>query len=227
MLEASELELERGGRRLFRGLGLALAPGELLRVAGANGSGKTTLLKILCGLLAPQAGEVLSLAVGEGDQAEEFTPVIEIADPSQLEVAVELGGEQMRQLAEGQPAEVSLLSRPDVIMPAVIRLMPAPYGSGGSGAVQEQDRTTRIKVEDTKGQTLEPGSVAKIRIVLESKDEILWLPPEAVRAFEGRRFVVVRKGDRESRVPIKVGIETDERVEILEGVEEGDLVVGQ
>jgi heme exporter protein A len=58
MLEASDLELERGGRRLFRGLSLALAGGELLRIAGANGSGKTTLLKILCGLLAPEAGEV-------------------------------------------------------------------------------------------------------------------------------------------------------------------------
>jgi heme exporter protein A len=58
VLEASDLELERGGRRLFRGLSLALSAGELLRVAGANGSGKTTLLKILCGLLAPEAGEV-------------------------------------------------------------------------------------------------------------------------------------------------------------------------
>jgi multidrug efflux pump subunit AcrA (membrane-fusion protein) len=178
-------------------------------------------------VIAPQAGEVLALAIGEGDQAEEFSPVIEIADPSKLEIALELGGDQMRQLQEGQPAEVSLLSRPDVIMPSVIRLMPAPYGSGGSGAVQEQDRTTRIKVEDTKGQTLEPGSVAKIRIVLESKKDALWLPPEAVRAFEGRRFVVVRKGDRESRVPVKVGIETEERAEILEGVEEGDVIVGQ
>jgi heme exporter protein A len=58
MLEASDLELERGGRQLFRRLSLALAGGELLRVAGANGSGKTTLLKVLCGLLAPEAGEV-------------------------------------------------------------------------------------------------------------------------------------------------------------------------
>jgi multidrug efflux pump subunit AcrA (membrane-fusion protein) len=178
-------------------------------------------------IIAPQAGEVLSLAVGEGDQAEEFTPVIEIADPSQLEVAVELGGEQMRQLAEGQPAEVSLLSRPDVIMPSVIRLMPSPYGSGGSGAVQEQDRTTRIQVTDTKGQELVPGSVAKIRIVLERKENVLWLPPEAVRAFEGRRFVVVRQGDRERRVTVKVGIETEDRLEILEGVEAGDVIVGQ
>ncbi|MFL5801354.1 MAG: HlyD family efflux transporter periplasmic adaptor subunit [Roseiflexaceae bacterium] len=178
-------------------------------------------------VIAPQAGEVLVLSIGEGDQAEEFDPVIEIADPSNLEAAVELGGDQMRQLAEGQPAEVSLLSRPDVIMPSVIRLMPAPYGSGGSGAVQEQDRTTRIHVEDTKGQELAPGSVAKIRIVLESKKDALWLPPEAVRAFEGRRFVVVREGERERRVTVKVGIETEDRAEITEGVEEGDVIVGQ
>ena len=58
MLEARDLECERGGRTLFRGLALALPPGEMVRVAGANGSGKTSLLRILCGLLPPTAGEV-------------------------------------------------------------------------------------------------------------------------------------------------------------------------
>ena len=58
MLEAAELECERGGRTLFRSLSFALQPGELLRIAGANGSGKTSLLRILCGLLAPTAGRV-------------------------------------------------------------------------------------------------------------------------------------------------------------------------
>jgi heme exporter protein A len=43
---------------LFRGLSFALRPGELLRIAGPNGSGKTSLLRIVCGLLAPTAGEV-------------------------------------------------------------------------------------------------------------------------------------------------------------------------
>ena len=59
MLEARDLECERGGKVLFRRLGLALAPGETLRIAGPNGSGKTSLLRILCGLLTPSAGEVL------------------------------------------------------------------------------------------------------------------------------------------------------------------------
>lgn len=178
-------------------------------------------------VIAPQDGEVLALSIGKGDEVQAFASVVEIADPSRLEISADLPDTQMRQLAEGQPAEVSLLSRPDVSMPALIRRLPAPYGAGGSGAVQEEDRTTRFQVSDTKGQTLTPGSVAKIRIVLERKADVLWLPPEAIRAFEGRRFVVVREGERERRTPVKIGIETDDRVEILEGVKEGDVVVGQ
>ena len=58
MLEAADLDCERGGRVLFRKLSFSLAAGELLRVAGANGSGKTSLLRILCGLLSPTQGEV-------------------------------------------------------------------------------------------------------------------------------------------------------------------------
>jgi heme exporter protein A len=58
MLEAVDLECERGGRTLFRGLSLALKDGESLRIAGDNGRGKTSLLRILCGLLSPAAGEV-------------------------------------------------------------------------------------------------------------------------------------------------------------------------
>ena len=58
MLEARDLECERGGRKLFGGLSFSLAGGGLLRIAGENGSGKTSLLRILCGLLAPSAGEV-------------------------------------------------------------------------------------------------------------------------------------------------------------------------
>lgn len=177
-------------------------------------------------ILAPQNGEVLAISIREGDSAQAFAPIIEIADPSQLEISAELSADQMRQLAEGQPAEISLLTRPDVIMPAFIRRLPAPYGSGGSGAVAEQDRTTRFEITDLRGQTLQPGAVAKIDIVLERKENVLWLPPDAIRSFEGRRFVVVRDGDRERRVVVRIGIQTEERVEILEGVEEGDMVVG-
>jgi HlyD family secretion protein len=178
-------------------------------------------------VIAPQNGQVLSLAIGEGDNAEAYASVVEIADPTKLEVASELSADQMRQLQQGQPAAVSLLSRPDVSMPAVVRQLPGGTGAGGSGAVQGQDRTTRFTVTDTKGQQFTPGAVVKIHIVLERKDNVLWLPPAAIRAFEGRKFVEVREGDRERRTPITTGIETPTQVEISEGVKEGDVVIGQ
>ena len=94
--------------------------------------------------------------------------------------------------------------------------------------MQEQDRTTRFKILDLKGQEVEAGvTIVKIRIVLEHRDNVLWLPPEAVRSFEGRRFVVVRQGERERRVTVKIGIETEDKLEILEGLKEGDVIVGQ
>jgi heme exporter protein A len=58
VLDATELECERGGRTLFRALSFTAPGGELLRIAGPNGSGKTSLLRILCGLLTPTQGEV-------------------------------------------------------------------------------------------------------------------------------------------------------------------------
>ncbi|SMQ61842.1 heme exporter protein A [Altererythrobacter xiamenensis] len=57
-LAASDLACRRGDRVLFRGLSLALGPGDVLHIEGANGIGKTSLLRILAGLLAPYAGSV-------------------------------------------------------------------------------------------------------------------------------------------------------------------------
>ena len=73
MLEASELECERGGRTLFRNLSFALRAGEAIRVAGPNGSGKTSLLRVLCGLLTPAQGQVQWNGSRIQSLAEEYT----------------------------------------------------------------------------------------------------------------------------------------------------------
>ena len=73
MLEARELQCNRGGRTLFRELSFSVKSGALVRIAGPNGSGKTSLLRILCGLLAPSAGEVRWEGNPIGGLREEFS----------------------------------------------------------------------------------------------------------------------------------------------------------
>ncbi len=58
MLEAIDLECQRGERRLFSGVGFRLAGGELLHVQGRNGAGKTSMLRIILGLTPPASGEI-------------------------------------------------------------------------------------------------------------------------------------------------------------------------
>lgn len=57
-LAVFDLACERGGRRLFEGLSLAVEPGGALALTGPNGAGKSSLLRLLAGLLAPAEGHV-------------------------------------------------------------------------------------------------------------------------------------------------------------------------
>ena len=103
MLQAIELHCRRGGRTLFRALSFALPAGELLRVAGSNGAGKTSLLRILCGLSAPEAGEVLWKGGRIASLREDFSrelvylghaPAVkdELTPAENLDVALRLSG---------------------------------------------------------------------------------------------------------------------------------------
>lgn len=65
LISAAGLSLERGGRTLLTGVGLAVAPGQALIVHGPNGSGKTTLLRALAGLVRPAAGSITRVEAGE------------------------------------------------------------------------------------------------------------------------------------------------------------------
>jgi len=72
LLRATGLECTRGGRRLFFDLSFDLPAGALLQVQGPNGSGKTSLLRMVCGLLAPDAGEISWNGRGIGELGEEY-----------------------------------------------------------------------------------------------------------------------------------------------------------
>jgi len=180
-------------------------------------------------ILAPFDGVLLSVGLVEGRAVEAYRPVIVIADPSELEVSADLTDRHMRDLVEGMAAVAAPVSTPGNAVPAEVRRLPYPYGGGGrSQGVGEEDKSTRVMLEVEFGEAgFELGDLLRVTVVLEAKQDVLWLPPQAIRTFEGRRFVVVQDEDAQRRVDVKVGIKGDDRVEIEEGLSEGDVVLGQ
>ena len=58
MLEAHQLSVSIGKRRILHQVSLTLGKGEIVGLIGANGSGKSTLLRALMGLLPAEEGQI-------------------------------------------------------------------------------------------------------------------------------------------------------------------------
>ena len=179
-------------------------------------------------ITAPFDGKLLSVSLTAGRPLNAFDSVVSIADITDLEVKADLISDQMNELAEEMTVEVSLVGRPGEILTGFVRRLPYPFGSGGSGEVIDPDKSTRITIDQEAVDVgFELGDLVQVRVQLEQKESVLWLPPQAIRVFDGRRFVVIQDGDIQRRVDVKVGIQTPDRVEIEDGLEEGQVVVGQ
>lgn len=58
LVRLSDAGIERGGKWLVRGVGLAVRAGEIVTLIGPNGSGKSTTAKLALGVLKPSEGRV-------------------------------------------------------------------------------------------------------------------------------------------------------------------------
>ena len=178
-------------------------------------------------LVATLDGEVTLVAAYAGKTINAYRPAVQIAAPGALEISADLMSEVMSKLSVGQKCSVSLVNYPGKEYHGTIRRLPYPYSSGGSSssAVQEEDRSTRITIDDAD-VALEKGSLVRVTVTLQRKENVLWLPPAAIRTFQGKDFVLIQDGEGQRRVPVKVGIKGEDRWEIIEGVTEGQTVVG-
>jgi HlyD family secretion protein len=172
---------------------------------------------------APADGTIIS-AVTVGRNVSPTTPAFILGDPGKLEVVADLGSgdDQVREMFEGMPAVVVVDAKGGVELKGSIRQLPSPYGTGPS-----EERVIHVVLDAApSADTYQTGDKVTVRLVLASKDDILWLPPEAIRSAGGRTFVIINSDSGPKRVDIEIGLQTRDMVEIVSGLTEGQVVVG-
>jgi multidrug efflux pump subunit AcrA (membrane-fusion protein) len=150
-----------------------------------------------------------------------------VGNTQENEISADLDSDEMEKLEEGMRVSVALVNRPGEAVTGFIRQVPYPYGGGAAQGEVEEDQSVRISLDVSTGEAgYELGDLVRVTVVLEHKENVLWLPPQAIRTFEGRKFVVVQDGEYQQRVDVKIGIQGEDRIEILEGLTEGQEVIG-
>jgi multidrug efflux pump subunit AcrA (membrane-fusion protein) len=176
-------------------------------------------------IVAPLDGKAVSVSLYPGRPVEPFRPVIVIANSPAIEVSASPSSDELKGITEGQEATILLSADSTRTWTGTVRRLPYPYGTGGSmDGPADADSSVRISLEGDVS-ALKLGDLVRVILVFEEKEDALWLPPDAIRTFQDRAFVIVQDGERQRRVDIEVGIEGQDQVEILRGLEQGQVVV--
>lgn len=175
-------------------------------------------------LRAPFDGQVLSLGIAAGSSVKSFQAVLTLADPERLEIQAVPAAEDLSSLGVKQAAVVRLSSQQGQEFTAKISGLPLTQ-SASSGEIM-QDSTVHFTMDD-ETVTLTLGDAATILVTIDTRENVLWLPPAAIRTFQGENFVFIESGGLQRRVNVTLGLKSTDRVEIASGVEEGQTVVGQ
>jgi RND family efflux transporter MFP subunit len=170
---------------------------------------------------SPLSGIVVKRLVSAGEQVDGTgaQPIFEIADTAEVELFGNVPAVYLPKIHLGQ------------ILPVRTDAFPATNFSGRVVAVSPAvDPTTnvglvRIRITNPAG-LLRLGMFLTAQVPLETHMQALVVAPEAVyRDAEGQPRIFRVHADKAEAVPVKVGIETHERVELLSGAEEGEVVV--
>lgn len=172
-------------------------------------------------ILSPLNGIVVKRFVSVGEQVDGTSaqPIVEVANLSELEFLGNVPAIDLAKLRPGEPVEVTSEAVPDKKFEGrVVAISPAVDPATGVGLV-------RVRVPNTTGQ-LRLGLFLTAQIPVDKHSQVLCVPPGAVYLDEsGEPRVFVVNQDSAAAVPVKLGIQNKDLVELQDGVKQGDTVI--
>jgi cobalt-zinc-cadmium efflux system membrane fusion protein len=196
--------------------GLVAAKTDVARAQAALAAAEADAAGAL--IRAPFPGVVVRRFHNPGDALTGIStePILRFVDTSRLEITVTMAAEDGGRIAAGATARVALVGDGPPI-----QLVVASTARAGTGT----DVTARLTF--VEAPALDVDTPVQVDIDADERTNALFVPAEAViREGESQAVYIVR-GDRAERRPVKTGLADATRIEIIDGVSRGELVITQ
>lgn len=181
---------------------------EELRITLAN----TSITSPVNGYVGKRTGDV-------GAWASQQAPVASVVDISSVRLVANVVEKDLRLVNTGDPATVSVDAFPgETFKGRIARVAPV---------LDPATRTAEIEIEVPNGDNrLKPGMYARMNVTIESRQGTTLVPKVAVVDYSGTRGVFMMTAENKAKfIPIEIGIEDADRVEVRKGLSVGDTVV--
>ena len=173
-------------------------------------------------IVAPFDGVIVDVNQQAGDMVNTNTAIVTLIDPQALEVQASVAERDLALVQIGQMAQLLFDAQPDLVATGHVERM-VPSRLSGSSALYP----VYLTFDDLPAGLAADMSV-DISITISGKDNVLRLPRSLVRAKpDNTTQVNVWVGDHSEPRSIKTGLRGDVYIEIVAGLNEGDLVVSQ
>lgn len=213
-------------RHLARLTGLKVAKAELDQAEASYRrarvrSGYTKVIANWSGDGEPRV--VAERHVAEGDTVAPNDPLITVVDLDPLIAVVNVTERDYGQLRVEQTATLTTEAYPGKQFPGVIRRIAPVF--------RQSSRQARMELEIANPDgLLKPGMFVRVELMLDRAEGAIIVPLAALAERDGKTglFVVDASGDRVAWHPVDVGIQQDERVQVLgKGIEGRVVTLGQ
>ncbi len=171
-------------------------------------------------IYSPMTGTILNISVSEDEVVDRSTALMTIADMEDMKVVIAVDELDINKIAVGQKANISSDTYPDEEFTGTVTKI-SLEGTTSNG-VTTYDVT--VNLDDRK--SLMSGMNVDVEIVSEISEDTLIIPVEAVHRQKNNYIVTIKDSSgNTSDVVVEMGIATDDQVEILSGLNEGDTIV--
>jgi multidrug efflux pump subunit AcrA (membrane-fusion protein) len=160
--------------------------------------------------------------VQQGDQVRPGVPFLQVVDPSQMQVRVQLNQVDLLKVHAGQRAEMQLDAYPGMTLPAVLEEV-SPLGHTGQFTEAVRAFTATFSVQGTDPRLL-PDLSAALDLDLGTQKNVLVVPWQSIGMEAGHSFVWLKTRVGFEKRSVQTGSRNDLEAVVNSGLSEGDMI---
>lgn len=193
--------------------------------------GKCTLLAKKTGLVVYGSGRGDQMYYGgeeqvrEGASVRERQAIITIPDMTRMSVNVKIHESYIKKVKKGLKARITVDAFPDETLTGEIsKVGVLPDSQNRWMSPDLKVYLTTITIDGTH-DWVKPGMSAKVEIMVNKLEDVVYIPVQAVSPDNGKQICYVAGSFKPERREVEIGEFTDEFIQVKSGVKEGERVL--